>query len=69
MNVRAANFTVIFSTGATGHEAITKIDQTAQCDKGEKNGLFQRHRVGNAGLFFENGGLPNMGPQAQSGFF
>ena len=65
MNIGAADFTVVFAAGAAGHQAIAKIDQTAQGDEGKENRLFEGNGVGNTGLFFQNGRFPNMGPQTR----
>lgn len=58
---------MIVPAGATGHEAIAKIDQAAQGDEREKNRLFQPDGMGNAGLFFENGPGPDVGTGAGFG--
>ncbi len=67
MNVGTADFAMIVPAGATGHEAIAKIDQAAQGDEREKNRLFQPDGMGNAGLFFENGPGPDVGTGAGFG--
>ena len=64
MNERTAHFTVIFRPGTPGHQAIAEIDQAAQRNVREQDGLLQPHRVGSAGTFFENRALSHMGARS-----
>ena len=68
MDVGAADFTVIFSAGATRHEAIAEIDQTAKGHERKQNRLFEAHGVGNLGFFFENTAFPDMRSASGTGF-
>ena len=67
MDIGAADLTVILAAGAAGHQAVTEIDQTAQGNKRQQNGVLQGHRMGNAGLLFQNGGLAYVRPQGTFG--
>ena len=63
MDIGTAHFTVIIPAGAAGHETVAKIDQAAQGDIRKQDGLLQPNRMGDAGLFFENGAPAHMGAQ------
>ena len=63
MNIGTADLAMVLATGAAGHQAITKINQTTQGYERKKNRLFESHGVGNTGLFFQNRCFANMGPQ------
>jgi len=63
MSIGTADPTMVLAAGAAGHQAITKIDQTAQGDEKKKDLLLESHAEGNAGLFFQDSCFANMGPQ------
>ena len=62
MDIGAADLTMVFTAGAAAHQAITKINQTAQGYERKQNRLFESHGVGNTGLFFQNRCFADMGP-------
>ena len=67
MNVGGADFAVVFAAGAAGHEAVAKIDETAEGDVGEEDGLFEAYGVGAAGLLFDEAARPHMRAAAHGG--
>ena len=60
MDVGAAHLAVVLPAGAARHQAVAEVDQTAEGDEGEKNGLLQADAMGAAGLLLQEAALAHL---------
>jgi hypothetical protein len=68
MNIGTAHLGVILPAGSSGHQAIAKINQTAQLNEREQYGLFQTDSVIAAGFFFQKAPGTNLRVAAHGRF-